>query len=96
MEAVVALRVRYQQALRDAADRAFSRANKHMDVVAHKAIAVQVEWFSLLQVRDRFQKRRIVAFAVKNRLAIVATVDDVVNQSVGNGAQGAWHSRILT
>ena len=31
-------------------------------------------------------KRRKVSLAVKHRLAIIATVDDVVDQVVGNGA----------
>jgi hypothetical protein len=57
-----------------------------MDVVAHKAIAVQLECFALLQVGDGLEERRLVALGLKNGLAVIATVDDVVNQSVGDGA----------
>ena len=57
-----------------------------MDVVSHKAIAVQLEWFPLLVVGDGLEKGGVVSLAVKHRLAIIATVDDVVDQAVGNGA----------
>jgi len=51
---------------------------------------------TLLEIRDRFQKRLEVSFAAEDRLAVVATVDDVVDQSIGDGTQGAWHAEILT
>ena len=64
-------------------------------MVGHEAIAVQVERFSLLQIGNRLQKRLKISFTLENRLAIVAAIDDVVNQAVGDRSQGAWHSRNL-
>jgi hypothetical protein len=60
-------------------------------MVGHEAIAVQVERFSLLQIRDGLQKRQKIPLASENRLVIVAAIDDVVNQTVGDRSQGAWH-----
>jgi hypothetical protein len=57
-----------------------------LDVVAHEAIAVQIEAFSFLQVGDGFQKRQKVPFALEDCLPIVATIDYVVNQAVGDGS----------
>ena len=58
VEAVVALRVRHQQALHDPADRTFPRAEQQMDVVAHQAIAVQVKGLALLEIGQGFRKAR--------------------------------------
>ena len=63
--------------------------------VAHEAIAIQVERFSLLQIRDGLQKRQKISLTIENRLVIVAAVDAVVNQAVGDRSQGAWHSGSL-
>ena len=32
-----------------------------------------------------------VSLAAENRLAVVTAVDNVIDQSIGDGTQGAWH-----
>ena len=59
-----------------------------MEVVSHKAIAVELEWFPLLEVGEGLEKGGVVSFAVKHRLAIIATVDDVVDQPSAMGRRG--------
>ena len=61
VEAVVAVRVRDQQALHDAADRRGGRAQEQMDVIAHQAVAVQVERLPRLEVGEGLEERDIVA-----------------------------------
>ena len=57
-----------------------------MDVVAHQTIAVKPEGLPYLRVRNRLEEGVEVSFALKNRLSIVAAVDHVVDEAVGDRA----------
>jgi hypothetical protein len=89
---VVALRVRHQQALDDATYRRAARPQEQMKVIAHQAIAVELERLAVLEVGKRGEKGLKVGRLAKDTLAIVATIDYVVNQAVVDWSQGAWHS----
>jgi len=84
MEQMITLRMRDEQALHDAADRAFPRANEQVDVVAHQTIAKEIEGLALLEIGDGLEERRKVASGRKDVLTIVATIDYVVDQAIGD------------
>jgi hypothetical protein len=63
-----------------------------MDMIAHQAIAVQIERLAFLEVGDGLEEREIVTVAVKYRLAVVSAVDHVIDQPVIDRSQGARHS----
>jgi hypothetical protein len=71
------------------------RAKQQVNVVAHQAIAVQVKRFSLLEVGNRSEERPVVAFAKEHRLAVVAPINHVVDQAVGDGTWRARHNANL-
>ena len=85
---MVALRVRNEQALHDAADRRFARPQHQMKMVAHQAVAVQLKRLACLQVGQRGEERLKIGRLAENQLAVVAQIDDVVNQAVGDRSQG--------
>ena len=63
-----------------------------MDVVVHQAIAVQFEWPWLFQVGHVAEKRDVVSFVKEDRLPDVATIDNVVDQAVGDRSQRTGHA----
>ena len=44
----------------------------------------------LLEVCDGLEKYLEVSLAAGDRLAVVTAVDNVIDQSIGDGTQGAW------
>jgi hypothetical protein len=76
--------MRNQQALHDTTDRTTDRAQEDVDVVSHKAVAVQLERLPLLQVSQGLEEGDIISLLFEHRLAIVATVNHVVGQTIGN------------
>jgi hypothetical protein len=95
VKAVITLRMRNQQALHDTADRSAHRAQEEMDVVSHKAVAVQLKRLPLLQVSQGLEEGDIIPLLFEHRLAIVATVNHVVGQTIGNRSQRSRHAVIL-
>ena len=89
--AMVALGVRDEEALHQSADRGLERADQEVDVVGHEAVAVERERPSLLQIADRPEESSVVLVIVEHRGAVVAPVDDVVDEVVVDGTQGARH-----
>ena len=94
--AVVALGVGDEQALHDPADRRLAGADQQMDVVGHEAVAVELERLPLLQVGEGLEEGGVVVVVEEDRCAVVAAVDDVVDEPVVDGSQAvlAWRQII--
>ena len=60
-------------------------------MIRHEAVAVECERPPLLQIADRPEESRLVFVLVEHRGTVVAPVDDVVDEVVVDGAQGARH-----
>jgi hypothetical protein len=67
-----------------------------MDMIAHQTVAVQFKRLAFFEVGDGVEKSHVVAFVAKNRLAVVATIDHVIHQSIVNRSQRARHGDRLT
>ena len=89
---VVPLGVRNQQALYDAANRRAGGPQQHVKVVVQQTVAVQLKWQSLFEFGQRPQERLEILRLLKNRLPVVATIDNVVNETVVDGTQRARHA----
>jgi hypothetical protein len=76
---VVSRGVRVQSALDGPADRLPLRAEQQMEVMAQQAIAVQFEGLARLHIGQCLQSGLQIGRHVKHFLAIVATIDDVVD-----------------
>ena len=89
--AVVALGVGDEQALHDPADRSLQGADQQVDVVGHQAIAIELERPPLLQVGERFEERGVILVVEEDRGAVVAAVDDMVDESVTDRSKWSGH-----
>lgn len=61
--------------------------NRQLKMIRHQAVAVQLERPAFFELGQGAEKRRVVVRLVKDILAIIAAVDDVVDQAVVDGAQ---------
>jgi hypothetical protein len=59
-------------------------------VIRNQAVAVALEGPPELQVANRAEERGVVAVVVEDRRAVVAAVDDVVDEAFGDRADGSW------
>lgn len=62
-----------------------------MDVISHQAIAVQLKPLPFFEVPEGLEKGEIIAVVKKHGLAVVATIDYVVHQPIGNWSQRSRH-----
>ena len=92
---VIPLRVRDQQALQDAADRGLAGPDQQMKMIREQAIAVQFKRLPLLQFGQGLQERLEISLLQEHRLAIVAAVDDMVDQAVIDRSRRARHGRSI-
>ena len=92
---VVTLSVRDKQALHDAADRCASWLAEQMKMITQEAVAVKLERLALFDIGQCLEEGLVVAALVKHVLAIVAAVNYVIDEAVGDGAQGAGHASRL-
>jgi hypothetical protein len=60
-------------------------------MIGHQAIPVKLEGPPLLQVADGVEEGGIIVLVPEDGRTIVATVDDVVDEALSDGSQGAWH-----
>jgi hypothetical protein len=88
---VISQRVRDQQGLHDAADRRAARPDQQVKVVAEQTVAVKIERLALFQVGQTAQEGNKILGLEKHILAVIATIDDVVNQTVVNRSKRARH-----
>jgi hypothetical protein len=95
MVLVVALRVRHQQALHDAADRRSQRADEQVKVVVQQAIAIQREGLALFELGQGLEKGRKVGVLAEHLLPVVAPIDHMIDQTIAKGSERAGHSRSL-
>ncbi len=81
-----------RQRLQDAADRLPALRRQHqVKVIGHQAVGVEIERVALASFPQRVEKGAKVGVAAKDRLAIIAAIDGVVNQTVVNESGQAWH-----
>jgi len=90
------LGVRHEQALHDAADRCLGRSQQQMKMVAHQAVAIELERLARLQVGNHLEKGAVIGLLVEDVLAVVATIDDVVHEAFVDQSQRPWHGRNLS
>jgi hypothetical protein len=83
---VVALRVRDQKALHDAADRILKRLNQKVKMVVQQAIAVKFKGLPLFKVGKRLKKRHKVGVFMEDILSIISAIDDVISQAIVDGS----------
>jgi hypothetical protein len=83
--------VRDPQALHDPADRNIARLDQEEQVNGHQAAAVEREWPAFLLVANRLEECLEVGVIAEHRSAVVAAMDDMVDQSVIDRAQWPWH-----
>ena len=88
---VVALGVGDEQALHDPADRGLQGANQQVHVIGHEAIAIELERPALLQVADRLQECLVIPVVEEDRCAVVAAIDDVVDETVADRSKWSGH-----
>ena len=64
-----------------------------MEVIAHEAIAKKLETLPLLDIGQRLEKGLIIARLVEHLLAIVATIDHMIDKTLGNRTKRTRHAR---
>jgi hypothetical protein len=74
------------------ADGRSARANQQVKVIVEQAVTEQLERIALFELRQRLQEGLEIRLFTKHFLAVVAAVDDMVDQAAVNGSQRAWHS----
>jgi len=64
-----------------------------VEVIVEQAVAVELERLPLLQLGECDKEGRKIGPLAKHVLAVVATIDHVVNEAIINRSQGARHDR---
>ena len=64
-------------------------------MIAHRAVAVQIEWLAFFQIGDGVEKSDVIAFVAKDRLPVIATIDYVVHKPVVDRSQGSRYGNRL-
>lgn len=63
-----------------------------MEVVAHQAIAIEHKRIAALRPRKRLQKRPIVVGVAEDGRTIIAAVEGMVHQAIGDGTRKSRHA----
>src|SRR5262245_14626969 len=91
MAPVVPLSVGDEQVLHDPADGRVRDTPEPGEVIAHEAVAVELEGPFRLEFEQCGQERRVIAVVAEDRGAVIATVDDVVDEAFADGSKRSGH-----
>jgi hypothetical protein len=64
-------------------------------MVVQEAVAVKLEWFALFEIDQCRQKGLEIGRLVEYVLAVVAAIDNVINQAIVDRSQGAGHEAMV-